>query len=56
MDPSRALIGRSPKIMVLRDQVRALETERDQARHGITVLERALRRQGCCDSNGAEPL
>jgi len=26
MDPSRALIGRSPKIMVLRDQVRALVT------------------------------
>jgi hypothetical protein len=40
----------------LRDQVRALERERDGAMRGIEVLTDGLRRRGCCDhepSNGS---
>jgi hypothetical protein len=40
----------------LREQVRALEQERDGTMRGIEVLTHGLRRRGCCDhepSNGS---
>ena len=40
----------------LREQVRALERERDGTMRGIEVLTHGLRRRGCCDhepSNGS---
>ena len=36
-------------IGALRQQIRALEDERDQARNGLDFLTEALRRRGCCD-------
>jgi len=33
----------------LREQVRAVERDRDEIRQGFEELTRALRRRGCCD-------
>ncbi|OGO50638.1 MAG: hypothetical protein A2148_00760 [Chloroflexi bacterium RBG_16_68_14] len=33
----------------LRQQIRDLESERDQALRGLELLTEALRRRGCCD-------
>ena len=35
----------------LREQIEALEGERDQALRGLELLTEALRRSGCCDPN-----
>ena len=45
---------RETLLHTLRQQVRALEGERDQARRGLELLTESLRRRGCCDhdSNG----
>lgn len=36
-------------VHALRQQIRSLEGERDQALRGLEVLTEALRRRGCCD-------
>jgi hypothetical protein len=41
--------GHEALIEALQEQVLALEGERDAARAGMTMMERALRRSGCCD-------
>ena len=35
----------------LREQIQALEAERDQALRGLELLTEALRHSGCCDPN-----
>lgn len=42
---------RADLIDSLRDRVRALELERDQALNGLHMLTEALRRRGCCDGH-----
>lgn len=42
---------REDVIRSLREQVHALELERDQALHGLHMLTEALRRRGCCDGH-----
>ena len=41
----------------LREQIEALEGERDQALHGLELLTDALRHSGCCDpdANAGSP-
>lgn len=55
-DELEALAGeRETTLHTLRQQIRALEMERDQALAGLEALTSALRRRGCCedDVNGA---
>ena len=40
-------------IQTLRQQLVALEGERDQALGGVEALTHALRRRGCCDPDTA---
>ncbi len=42
---------RESLVSSLRDQVAALEGERDQALNGLDELTKALRRRGCCDGH-----
>ena len=46
---------RETMLHTLRQQIKDLETECDQALQGLELLTDALRRRGCCDSdtNGA---
>jgi len=43
--------GHEAVIGALQEQIHAIEGERDAARAGIAMMERALRRRGCCDSH-----
>ena len=45
---------RESMLYVLRQQLRAVETQRDQALHGLELLTQALRRRGCCDHEPAD--
>lgn len=47
---------RETALHTLRQQVRALEMERDQALRGLELLTEALRRRGCCDPNEGASL
>lgn len=45
-----ALCGeRETLVNTLRQQIRALEAEREQTLQGLNILTEALRRRGCCD-------
>ena len=43
------------EVHTLRDRIRAVEDERDQARQGLQFLSDALRRRGCCDGHTQPP-
>ena len=43
--------GHEALIEALQEQIMVLQGERDAARSGMTMMERALRRSGCCDSH-----
>ena len=45
---------RNTLVHTLRQQIRDLETQRQQAIQGIELLTAALRRRGCCDHEAAE--